>query len=108
MKADLIADNEINPGCLRSPYGGGNGPTVRVGPARIIPFPMAARVAFLERMTVLIAMARPSNRQGYREHLERQQYESLRKRGLPADVIETEMAIYNRELDWRLAAMGCA
>jgi hypothetical protein len=88
--------------------GGGGGPTVRVGPGTIIPFPMAARIRFLERMAVSIAMARPSKRQAYREHHEKHQYESLRKRGLPADVIQAEMAIYNRELDWRLAAMGCA
>lgn len=88
--------------------GGGGGAIVRVGPGTIIPFPMAARVAFLERMAALIAMARPGKRQGYREHHQKQQYESLRKRGLPADVIQTEMTVYNRELDCRLAAMGCA
>ena len=60
---------------------GGGDATVRVGPAKIIPFPMAARVAFLERMAALIAIARPGKRQAYREHLEKQQYESLRKRG---------------------------
>ena len=88
--------------------GGGGSATMRVGPATIIPFPMAKRIRFLERTAIAIATARPSKQQAYREYLEKQQHESLRKCGLSADVIESEMAIYNRELDWRLASMGCA
>jgi hypothetical protein len=81
--------------------GGGDGPTSR-GPAHIIPFPMAARRAFLDRTAITIATCKKSKQQPYRERAEQQQRDALRRRQLPDDVIESEIAVFNKEIDWRL------
>jgi len=72
--------------------------------AQIVPFPMARRVAFLNRMAVAIASCRKS--QPYRERAEQQQRDAMRRRGLSEEMIEAELAIFNREIDRRLGAMG--
>ena len=83
-------------------YGGGDGPTAGRGPADIIPFPMAARRAFLDRTAITIATCKKSKQQPYRERAEQQQRDALRRRQLPDDVIESEIAVFNKEIDWRL------
>jgi hypothetical protein len=70
---------------------------------------MRARVGMLDRMAISISTVRDAGkRQAYRDRFEQQKRQSMLTRGLSTDVVESEMAIYNRELDWRLAAMGCA
>jgi hypothetical protein len=83
-------------------YGGGDAPTGR-GPADILPFPMVRRVAFLDRMAIAIASCKKP--QPYRERAEKQQRDALRRRQLPEDVIESEIAAFNQEIDWRLGAI---
>ena len=82
--------------------GGGDGPTGR-GPADILPFPMVRRVAFLDRMAIAIASCKKP--QPYRERAEKQQRDALQRRQLPEDVIESEIAVFNQEIDWRLGAI---
>ena len=79
-------------------YGGGGR-----GPADILPFPMVRRVAFLDRMAIAIASCKKP--QLYRERAEKQQRDALQRRQLPEDVIETEIAVFNKEIDWRLGAI---
>jgi hypothetical protein len=82
-----------------------DGPTERQAvSAQIVPFPMAGRVAFLNRMAVAIASCRKP--QPYRERAEQQQRDAMRRRGLSKEIIEAELAIFNREIDQRLGAMG--
>ena len=84
-------------------YGGGDGPTAGRGPADILPFPMVRRVAFLDRMAIVIASCKKP--QPYRERAEKQQRDALQRRQLPEDVIESEIAVFNQEIDWRLGAI---
>ena len=84
-----------------APAGGGDGPTA--GPADILPFPMVRRVAFLDRMAIAIASCKKP--QPYRERAEKQQRDALQRRQLPEDVIESEIAVFNQEIDWRLGAI---
>jgi hypothetical protein len=92
----------------RLTYGRGDGGTpgtIRRGPAEIIPFPMAARRAFLDRTAITIATCKKAKQQPYRERAEQQQRDALRRRQLPEDVIESEIAVFNKEIDWRLGAI---
>jgi hypothetical protein len=99
MKADLIADNEIN---LRSPYGGGNGAPGRGDPAKIIPFPMAARVAFLERMAASVACCRDP--QAYLDRAAKQQREAMQRRQLSEKTIEQEISAFYQEVIERVSS----
>jgi hypothetical protein len=85
--------------------GDGDGPPAGRGPPDIIPFPMAARRAFLDRTAITIATCKKSKQQPYRERAEKQHRDALRRRQLPDDVIESEIAVFNREIDWRLGTI---
>ena|SRR5215468_1714302 len=83
--------------------GGGGGIPNRpsVGPADVIPFPMAHRVAFLDRTAELAASYRDPER--YLASVYRQQEQSLRRRGFAEDIVRSEMAALEREIAARLA-----
>jgi len=82
--------------------GGGGGIPQRpsAGPAEVIPFPIARRVAFLERMADCAWACR--DRAGYLDKACEQQRKAMRKRGLSNEVIESEIASFEREIMWRL------
>src|SRR5256885_16442629 len=61
--------------------GGGESPPISRGPAEIIPFPVVARVGFLDRTAELAASYRDPSK--YLASVYRQQESSLRRRGVP-------------------------
>jgi Family of unknown function (DUF6074) len=83
--------------------GGGGGIPKRPsgGPADVIPFPMAHRVAFLDRAAEVAASYRDPKR--YLANVYRQQEQSLRRRGFSDDVVQSEMAALAQAIEARLA-----
>src|SRR5262249_19663501 len=84
--------------------GGGGGddrPGRTRGPAEVIPFPMWARVAMLDRTAELAASYREPSR--YLASFYRQQEQSLRRRGFADDIVQSEMATLAREVEARIA-----
>jgi len=80
--------------------GGGESPPISRGPAEIIPFPVVARVGFLDRTAELAASYRDPSK--YLASVYRQQESSLRRRGFPEDVVQSEMAALDRAIQSRL------
>jgi hypothetical protein len=63
----------------------------------------------LERMAISISTVRDAGkRQAYRDRFEQQTRQAMLRRGLTEAVVDEQMRVYRAELDWRLAAMGCA
>jgi hypothetical protein len=81
--------------------GGGGQPRRPRGPAQLVPFPMAARVAFLDRTAELAASYRDPRR--YLASVFRQQEQSLRRRGFVEEIVRSEMAALEREIEARIA-----
>jgi hypothetical protein len=71
--------------------------------AELIPYPMARRVAFLDRTALAIASCRkPDVAARCRERAAQQQRDAMQRRGLSEEQIEAQMAVFDREIDWRL------
>jgi len=70
------------------------------GPAKVIPFPIARRVAFLERLADAAASYR--NPDNYLSSAYRQQEEAMRRRGISENVIQSELAALDRAIQARL------
>jgi len=92
-------------GNISSATGGGGGDDFRTtpparGPAKVIPFPIVRRLAFLERMADCVASCRDPG--GYLAKLADQQRAAMRRRGLSEGAIESEIASFEREIMWRL------
>jgi hypothetical protein len=68
--------------------------------AKIIPFPMARRIRFLERTATMIQTCRKPNE--YRARIEKQQRDAMTRRQLPEEVVELQMAAFQDEINWRL------
>jgi hypothetical protein len=73
--------------------GGGRPINPNVGSANLIPFPIAARVAFIERTAEIAASYRNPGK--YLASVYRQQECSLRRR-FPEDTVKSEMAAFDR------------
>jgi hypothetical protein len=88
---------------VQSITGGGGGPQSRRprGPAEVIPFPMRARVAFLDRTAELAASYRDPRK--YLASVYRQQEASLRRRGFAEEIVRSEMAALERAIEARIA-----
>jgi len=88
---------------LQSVTGGGGGPQSRRprGPAEVIPFPMTARVAFLDRTAELAASYRDPRK--YLASVFAQQERSLRRRGFAEDIVQSELAALERAIEARIA-----
>jgi Family of unknown function (DUF6074) len=81
--------------------GGGGGPTSSLaGPAKVIPFPVLRRVAFLDRMADTASTCRNLDR--YMTHILQQQRDAMRRRGIADDMIEAELAALDRAIKSRL------
>ena len=88
-----------------APVTGGGGGTTRkpsAGPAEVVAFPIARRVAFLERMADCVWGCR--DRARYLARACEQQREAMRRRALSEEIIESEIASFEREIMWRLDA----
>jgi len=70
----------------------------------VIPFPIARRVAFLERMADCVYGCRDPA--AYLARACEQQRKAMRKRGLSEDVIKSEIASFEREIMWRLEGVA--
>jgi hypothetical protein len=85
--------------------GGGDGsdgpPEARTPFVRIIPFPIARRVAFLDRMADCVASRRDP--QAHLDRAAEQQRTAMRRRGLSEPVIEAEIAAFYREVIERMS-----
>jgi hypothetical protein len=68
--------------------------------AKIIPFPMARRIRFLEHVAITLHGCR--KRDEYLARIERQQRDAMTRRQLPDDVVELQMAAFQEEINWRL------
>jgi hypothetical protein len=68
--------------------------------AEIIPFPMARRIRFLERVATMIHTCRKPDE--YRARIEKQQRDAMTRRQLPDEVVELQMAAFQHEINWRL------
>jgi hypothetical protein len=68
--------------------------------AKIIPFPMARRIRFLERTATMIHTCRKPDE--YRARIEKQQRDAMTRRQLPEEVVELQMAAFQHEINWRL------
>ena len=99
----MPAANTSTPAWPRN--GGGDGgdrpPEVRARLAQIFPFPIARRIAFLERMADCVASRRDP--QAYLDRAAEQQRLALRRRGLSEEVIEAEIAVFYREVIERVS-----
>ena len=68
--------------------------------AKIIPFPMARRIRFLEHVATMIHTCRRPDE--YRARIEKQQRDAMTRRQLPEEVVEAQMAAFQHEINWRL------
>src|SRR5262245_43927441 len=102
LQKQYVDDVDYAPYYAPASTGGGGGvPTrPRGGPADIIPFPIARRIGFLERMADCVGGCR--GRAGYLDKACEQQRKAMRRRGLSNKVIESEIASFKREIAWRL------
>jgi hypothetical protein len=77
------------------------GPTERQAvSAKIIPFPMARRIRFLERIAITLHSCRKPDE--YLARIEKQQRDAMTRRQLPEEVVELQMAAFHKEINWRL------
>jgi uncharacterized protein DUF6074 len=81
---------------------GGDGPTEVQSPsAKILPFPMQHRVAFLKRMADCAASRRDP--QAHLDKAAEQQRAAMRRRGISEEVIEAQINIFYHEVIARLS-----
>jgi hypothetical protein len=77
-----------------------DGPTEQQAvPAKIIPFPIARRVRFLEWVASELYYSHKPDE--YLARIERQQRNAMTRR-LPEEAVESQMAAFRREINWRL------
>jgi hypothetical protein len=68
--------------------------------AKIIPFPMARRKRFLD--WVAIEWSHSKKPDLFLARTENQQRDAMARRQLSKDVIEEQIAIFHKEIDWRM------
>ena len=68
--------------------------------AKIIPFPMARRIRFLEHIAITLHSCRKPDE--YLARVEKQQRDAMTRRQLPEEVVELQMAAFHKEINWRL------
>jgi hypothetical protein len=86
-------------------YGGGGGGGARRerrGPAQMIPFPVVRRVACLDNTAYAAAGCR--NPSKYLASAYRQQENTMRRKGISEDIIESELKALHRAIQARLGA----
>ena len=67
--------------------------------AKIIPFPMARRIRFLEHLAITLHSCRKPDE--YLARVEKQQRDAMSRR-LPEEAVELQMAEFHKEINWRL------
>jgi hypothetical protein len=67
--------------------------------AKIIPFPMARRIRFLEWVASELYHSRKPDE--YLARVEKQQRDAMSRR-LPEEAVELQMAEFHKEINWRL------
>jgi hypothetical protein len=78
-----------------------DGPTERQAvSAKIIPFPVARRIRFLEHIAITLHSCRKPNE--YLARVEKQQRDAMTRRQLPEEVVELQMTAFHKEINWRL------
>jgi len=83
---------------------GGGGGSPHTGPAEIIPFPIVARVRFIERMMDMVTSRR--NPESYLADAFNKQEDAMRRKGIAQHIIDSELASLERALASRLMARG--
>jgi len=86
--------------------GGGGGRQSRQprGPAEVVPFPLTARVVFVDRTAEIAASYRDPRK--YLANVYRQQEEALRRRGFDDAIVQSEMAALERAVQSRMDAVS--